>query len=129
MARPSFVIEAGDLVVGAIRLRPGGYAAKAALAVPADRPWRPWRRPHVVVLLDPDESPRSASFQNVRGYRWTGAELVEVWRAELPWQSGVTDFFFALETYDDKLVVFSWSSYRMTLDWDSGKTLESTFTK
>ena len=95
--------------------KPLGCAASAVLPVvgAAD----------AVVLLDPDAHMKEP-FRNLVRISAGGAVI---WRAELP---GRTDDAYVAVRFDGiQLQANTWSGYLVTLDIDSGRVLEATFTK
>ncbi len=87
----------------------------------------------VFILLDPDSyltdpaykvlNPRgSASLRNLLALNDAGEIL---WRAEFP---EPTDYYYLLKSVDP-LVAYSFSSYRCTIDPNSGKVIQFDFFK
>ena len=84
------------------------------------------RGDRVIALLDPDKGPYHPNnrYANLVCY---AADGTLVWRAELP-TSGGGDCYFKVRS-EDPIVVSSFSSYRCTIDPETGRIVDRTFLK
>jgi hypothetical protein len=96
--------------------RPLGHAASVVLPISGTN--------DAIVLLDPDAC-RSGSFRNLLRVSANGSVM---WQAELPDRQG-NDAYVAVRWAGAQLLANTWSTYLVRLDVESGRILESTFTK
>lgn len=98
------------------RGRPLGYPVKSVIPLVAED--------GCIVLCDPDAQ-LGGYFENVLRIACDGSVL---WRAPMP-SSRNDDCYTAIGYDADALVANSWSGYRVRIDPNSGRLLESSLTK
>jgi hypothetical protein len=96
--------------------KPLGYDASVVLPIGGTN--------DAIVMLNPDAC-RAGSFQNLLRVSADGSVM---WRAELPGRQG-DDAYVAVRWAGAQLLANTWSTYLVRLDVDTGRILESTFTK
>ena len=123
MKRASFEFQVvdGDIVVlnrdtenVHWRGRPKGYPAESVVPVPGDSD---------AVILVPRGEKVPGSFRNLQRIDENGSVI---WEAELP-DIGA-DAYVEMAVRDRQLVGWSWSGYRVEINWDTGKIESQIFT-